>query len=302
MARVAEKIKAYISMLRPEIAWMDLSLAAVSIVLAVITTGSAWPSIGAMVAVVAAAYCAIVGSYVFNDYVDSDIDAINLPDRALPSGKAQRWEALALAILLYVVGLVIFLFFDLRCVLCVLAATAIISQYSAYFKRRTPMSFVSVGLAYGMVPIGVWFAFAELRLSAFLLAAMICITDWGFTLSGVSRDVVGDEEKGAPTLPVTLGIPFTAKLVFVCWAIGVILSLVIGYLSGLWVIYFAAALLGGIWLLVKCYGFVTRPDPEVGGRLFLQASVYRGVLFSALIVDAVLMKCFSPPKELLFAL
>jgi 4-hydroxybenzoate polyprenyltransferase len=72
-----------------------------------------------------------------------------------------------------------------------------------------------VGISYGLVPIGIWLAFdpagifkqpdygSILPLPAIFLGLMMCFTDWGFTLSGVARDVEGDRARGAPTFPVT---------------------------------------------------------------------------------------------------
>lgn len=277
-------------MLRPEIAVMDVALPTVSAVMSSYITARAFPELPPLIAIVVASYFAIVGSYIFNDFCDVDIDRINLPERALPSGKLGRWEALLYALVLYAVSIVIFALASFLGLLTLIAAILVISSYSAFFKRRTPLSFIPVGVSYGLVPIGVWFAMSgstDLAMAwpLALLGLMICVTDWGFTLSGVSRDVEGDRRRGAPTLPVTFGIPFTARLVLLTWVLGVGLSIAIWFAGPFGWLYLAAALLGGAWLISKCIGFVRRPYPDVGGRLFLQAAQYRGVLFLVLIID-----------------
>ncbi|MDI6786111.1 MAG: UbiA family prenyltransferase [bacterium] len=285
MKKLFLKIKAYLTMLRPEIAIMDLTLPAVCSVLATYTTSSSTPQLLPFLLAIIGSYCATVASYVANDVIDIDIDTINLPDRPLPSGKISRKEAVIYSLFLYLISLVIFYRLNFYAFLTLVIAIITITLYSGYLKRKTPFSFIPVGIAYGLVPIMVWLVFVKLTISAILFGLMICITDWGFTLSGVSRDVKGDSQKGAPTLPVSYGIKITSKFVSICWLIGIALSIVIYYTANLGYIYLITSILSGIWLLYKCVNFIKSPQPEVGGNLFLQSAKYRSILFLALIID-----------------
>jgi len=254
----------------------------------------------ALAAAVLGGYCAITSSYVFNDYVDVDVDAINLPGRPLPTGKVSRWGALAFGLLLAGMAVAVAVALNPQSLVVLLAAVLTITTYSAAAKRRTWLSFLPVGVAYGLVPVGVWLAFdpagpdGVLPVPAVLFGLMICVTDWGFTLSGVSRDVGGDRLRDVPTFPVTFGIPATARLVTACWATGVGLSIAIWATAGLGWPYLAAAVGGGAWLLYQCADFLRHPAPARGGRLFLQAGHYRGVLFAALVADVVLTVALGP--------
>lgn len=288
---------AYIRILRPEISDMDIALPTAAALLASYTHG-AFPDVLRLVLAVLGAYLATTSSYVLNDWCDVDIDRINLPHRPLPSGELSRTQALLYALSLVGVAVAIALYLNPESLVVLVVAVAVITLYSMRAKRTTPMSFVPVGVAYGLVPIGVWLAFdpagilvpdgAILPLPALLLGLMICITDWGFTLSGVCRDVEGDRERGVPTTPVVYGIPLTSRLVLSFWSAGVALSLLVGYTAHLGPLFIGAALLTGGWMLAQCVDFVRHPTPERGGRLFLQGSRYRAVMFAALIVDVVL--------------
>jgi 4-hydroxybenzoate polyprenyltransferase len=274
---------------------MDITLPAVCAFLAgsLILPGNLWnPAVGllSLALVVIASYCATVASYIFNDFIDVDIDRINLPERPLPSGKLTRIEAFIFSLALYAVSILIFSFFSWYSVAAVVVASLVITSYSAFFKRITSLSFIPVGIAYGLVPVGVWLAFGPPQIVTYLLAAMICVTDWGFTLSGVSRDVEGDRIRGAPTLPVTCGIALTAKFVFACWLVGVGFSLAIWSAAGLGTIYLAGALVCGAYLLWNAAQFVRDPTPQRGGRLFLQAANYRSVLFLLIIADVLFFR------------
>lgn len=281
------RVSAYLELLRPQLVLMDITLPAVSSILAIFL-GNLEPTLsllGRTIAVVAAAYFAIVGSYIFNDFLDVDVDKVNLPERPLPSGRLRHVEALLFSLALYIASIVIFSFYSLYSVITVIIAAGVITSYSAFFKRRTPLSFLPVGVAYGLVPIGVCFAFGKLNSTLLLLGCMICITDWGFTLSGVSRDVAGDKKRAVPTMPVTYGIPFTSRLILLCWIAGVTFSVFIWHSASLGMVYLVIALFSGFWLLWMNFRFVRKPTPENGGRFFLRSANYRSVLFIALILD-----------------
>ncbi len=302
----------YLEMLRPEIADMDLALPAASALLASYLLAGAFPPLIPFIIAVIGGYAAITSSYVFNDCCDIDIDEINLPNRPLPSSKLSKNQALSYALVLAIIASATALYLNPESFVILIIAIVVISIYSFVAKRMTFLSFLPVGIAYGLVPIGIWLAFdpagillnvqdsvmAELvtegqdtvilPLAAIFLGIMICVTDWGFTLSGVARDVEGDRVRGAPTFPVTFGVPATSKFVTVCWILGVIASLIIGLTAHLGPIFFAGAMLAGIWILKQSFNFIKNPFPERGGQLFLQGSRYRGVMFGSLIVDVVL--------------
>ena len=306
---MASRTGAFIKLLRPEIAAMDLALPAASALLATYLLTAGLPPLFPFVLAVIGGYCAITSTYVFNDCCDIDIDKINLPDRPLASERVTRRQGLLYAFILFVVAAAVAFYLNPESLVALIVATLAISIYSAIAKRATFLSFLPVGFAYGLVPIGVWLAFDPagvlnlgavhsyapgdgvlLPLPAIFFGAMICVTDWGFTLSGVARDVEGDRIRGAPTFPVTFGVPATSKFVMVCWVCGVLFSLAIGYVAypHLGLIYFTGAILAGIWMLMQAADFVRNPLPERGGRLFLQASWYRAVIFTAMIADVVL--------------
>ena len=296
-----DKMRPYVEMLRPEIADMDLALPVASALLATYLLNGGLPALVPFILALVGAYFAITSSYVFNDYCDVDIDKINLPQRPLPSSRVTRKNALTYALVLILIAGAVAAYLNPESLVVFIVAAGVITIYSSMAKRSTFLSFVPVGISYGLVPIGVWLAFDPagilkpgiddviLPQAAIFLGIMMCVTDWGFTLSGVARDVEGDRAKGAPTTPVTYGVPVTSKFVFLCWLAGVIASLAIGYTAHLGPVYFAGALLGGAWILWQSMDFIKNPVPERGGELFLQGSRYRGVMFGSLIVDVLLL-------------
>jgi 4-hydroxybenzoate polyprenyltransferase len=278
---------------------MDLTLPASSAILASYLVTGGLPELLPFLIAVIGGFAAITSSYVFNDCCDIDIDTINLPGRPLPSSKVSKSSALTYTVFLLVIAGAAATYLNPESLVALIIAASVITIYSIFAKRSTFLSFLPVGISYGLVPVGIWLAFDPagilkgsdgviLPLPAICFGLMICVTDWAFTLGGVSRDVEGDRMKGAPTMPVTFGIPFTARFVTFWWIVGVIASLIIGWSARLGPVYFAGALTSGLWMLTQCLDFIKHPTPERGGRLFLNGSNYRAIMFGSMILDVVL--------------
>ncbi len=288
---------AYWQLLRPPLAPMDIALPGAAALLAAYATTGGLPSALPFVIATLGAYAAITSSYVYNDCCDVDVDAVGMPDRPLPSSQVTRSSALAYSGILFGIAAAVALYLNPESLVALIAATLIMAVYSKAAKRTTPFSWALVGLSFGIVPVGVWLAMAPagflksgpgLHLGAVILGAMICITDWGFTNCDASRDVEGDRREGIPTFPVTFGIPKTAKLVAAAWIVGVLLSIALGIVTGLGPIYFAAAIVAGIWMVGQTLDFIRNPTAKRGEGIFYQGANYRAVLFAALIIDVLL--------------
>ncbi|MCX6668274.1 MAG: UbiA family prenyltransferase [Methanothrix sp.] len=291
------RFRAHIELLRPPLAAMDLAMPAASALLASYAVSGALPPLLPFLMATIGAYLAITSSYVYNDCCDIDVDRIAMPDRPLPSARLSKRDAQAWSFLLFFLSAAVALYLNPESFAALIAATVMITIYSAWAKRGTPFSWVLVGLSFGLVPFGVWLAMEPagalktgygLHPASLILAAMICITDWGFTNCDASRDVAGDRKKGIPTTPATYGIPAAAKMVAFFWLIGVILSLALGLFAGLGWLYLAAASVAGGWLLWQNLDFVRNPTAQRGDRLFYQSANYRAALFAAMIIDVLL--------------
>jgi 4-hydroxybenzoate polyprenyltransferase len=296
------RLKAHIELLRPPLAPMDLAMPAAAALLASYTAGQGLPPLYPFLVATIGAYCAITSSYVLNDCCDIEVDRVAMPNRPLPSAQIGRRDAMIWAILLFAAAATAALYLNMESLLALLFATIIITIYSAWAKRSTPFSWTLVGLAFGLVPMGVWLALEPAGIlkagpgvhpAAVILSLMICITDWGFTNCDASRDVAGDRKKGIPTTPAVYGIPATARMVALFWLIGVLLSIALWRSAGLGALYLGVALLAGVWILLQNLDFLRHPTAERGDWLFYQAASYRAVLFAALILD-VLLRTASP--------
>ncbi len=296
------RFRAHIQLVRPPLAPMDLAMPAASALLASYAVSGSLPAILPLVLATIGAYCAITSSYVFNDCCDIDVDRVAMPSRPLPSMRLGKREAVVWSFLLFCIAAAVALYLNPESFANLIAATLIITIYSTWAKRNTPFSWIFVGLAFGLVPFGVWLAIEPAGIlkpgegihpASVLLALMICITDWGFTNCDASRDVEGDKANGIPTTPATYGIPATSKMVAFFWLIGIVLSIALGLSAGLGPIYMATAVAAGGRLLLQNIDFMRHPTAKRGDQLFYQSANYRAILFAALIFD-VLLKMAIP--------
>jgi 4-hydroxybenzoate polyprenyltransferase len=297
METAFSRIRAHIELLRPPLAAMDLAMPAAAALLASYTAGHGLPHLITFLVATVGAYCAITSSYVLNDCCDIDVDRVAMPNRPLPAARISRRDAMIWSLLLFAVAASAALYLNVESFVALMAATIIITVYSAWAKASTAFSWLFVGLAFGLVPMGVWLALEPAGIlkagpgvhpAAVILSLMICITDWGFTNCDASRDVAGDRAKGIPTTPAVYGIPATAKIVAFFWLLGVLLSIALGLSAGLGALYLGVATLAGGWILLQNLDFLRHPTAERGDRLFYQAANYRAGLFAVLIVDVLL--------------
>ena len=169
-----------------------------------------------------------------NDWCDRHVDAINEPDRPIPSGRIPGrwglWIALAMSVLALGVGWMLGTWGFVATVLGVLAAWA----YSAEpirLKRSGLWGPGLVGLSYETLP---WFTGAAVLATAMpawpvvIIAVLYGIGAHGIMTLNDFKALKGDRETGVNSLPVMLGPERAARLA--CWVMALPQVLVIALL------------------------------------------------------------------------
>jgi chlorophyll synthase len=187
-----------------------------------------------------------------NDWCDRHVDAINEPDRPIPSGRIPGrwglWIALAMSVLSLAVGLLLGPWGFAATVVGVIAAWAY-SAEPVRLKRSGVWGPGLVGLCYEGLP---WFTGAAV-LSAGAPAAPVVVMALLYALGahGIMtlndfKALEGDRQTGVNSLPVTLGPERAARLA--CWVMAapqvVVIALLLVWDRPLHAFAIAAVLLG----------------------------------------------------------
>ncbi|MBV2359374.1 chlorophyll synthase ChlG [Thalassococcus sp. CAU 1522] len=153
-----------------------------------------------------------------NDWCDRHVDAINEPDRPIPSGRIPGrwglWIALAMSALSLVVGSFLGLWGFFATCIGVLAAWAY-SAEPVRLKRSGWWGPGLVGLSYETLP---WFTGAAVLLQALPAPQMVFVALlYGIGAHGIMtlndfKALEGDRQTGVKSLPVTMGADRAARI------------------------------------------------------------------------------------------
>lgn len=179
-----------------------------------------YPALIAAVALITAA------GNVINDYFDRDIDAVNRPDRPIPSGEVSPEAALGYSIILFAAGLTACIFTNVLCLTIAIVNSALLALYARNLKALplagniavsylTASIFLFGGAVYG------WPGLMQNIYVAFIVFLAILARE----LLKDAEDIEGDREGGARTLPMSVGVKKTAAIAFVLCIVAVIVSL-----------------------------------------------------------------------------
>jgi geranylgeranylglycerol-phosphate geranylgeranyltransferase len=184
-------------------------------------------------------FCA--AAMVINDYYDRTIDAINEPQRPIPSGTVKPTEALAFVFVLSAIGFVFAFFVSVLCFAVAAASLAITATYITVGKRSgLPGNFlvsvcVAIPFIYGSIT-----AVGFVGSNVVLFALMAFLSNTGREITKGIVDVKGDSAEGVKTLAVRYGEKKAAIVASVFYISAVALTpipLVFGLVS-LWFVPF----------------------------------------------------------------
>jgi len=152
-------------------------------------------------------------SMAINDYCDREIDAINEPNRPIPSGLIKPKEALAFAFILTAIGFAAALansyltnLKSISCFLVAIIAWIIFVAYTTVGKRSgLPGNFlvstcVAIPFIYGSVAV-----VNEVKLNVLIFVSMVFLSNTGREITKGIADIQGDRMQNVKTLAVRYG-------------------------------------------------------------------------------------------------
>lgn len=194
-----------------------------------------------------------------NDWCDRHVDAINEPDRPIPSGRIPGrwglWIALAMTLVALIVGWQLGPWGFGATVLAVLAAWAY-SAEPVRLKRSGWWGPGVCGLSYESLP---WITGAAVlsagapRWEIIVIAVLYGLGAHGIMTLNDFKALEGDRQMGLNSLPVTMGPERAARLA--CWIMAVPQAVVVGLLLVWGQTWFALAiavgLAGQVWAMTR---------------------------------------------------
>lgn len=172
---------------------------------------------------------------VINDYFDAEIDAINRPDRPVPSGMVSRRAARGFATTLFLAGILVSLCTNSLCIGIAIFNSLLLVAYAA--KLKSMPLYGNIAVAYLSASI---FLFGgalngwDGLIHIIPIAAITFFAMLSRELLKDAEDVEGDRAGGADTVPIRIGIKKTAEAALISTVLAVVASLIPYFWWGVW--------------------------------------------------------------------
>ena len=202
------------------------------------------------------------GANILNDYVDYEIDKINMPHRPIPKGNVKRGVAFYIAMIFFILG----------CLLCtklnnkaefigVFIAMPTMVLYTSYLKKLPLIGNIAVAFT---ISLSFLFCGAALdSISPMKVPMVLC-----FFLSFLRElikdisDIKGDKVSGMKTFPIYYGIQNSIKLVIILsiFSAGIF---ILPYIFNIYSIYYLIFLILGVEIPLGIIVFSMYKNPGI---------------------------------------
>ena len=201
------KTRAYLHLIRP----VNCVMMGFAVIIGAVLTGlndlnAFWPR---LVIGFVTGFALTAASMAINDYYDREIDAVNEPNRPIPSGATKPKEALALALFLTAVGFSAAYLTNVPCFLTAVIAWLVFVAYTTVGKRSgLPGNFlvsavVAIPVVYGSIAITG--PVVPVKLNVLIFASIAFLSNTGREITKGIVDIQGDKSQNVKTLAVRYG-------------------------------------------------------------------------------------------------
>lgn len=205
--RLLEKWRGFYILSRP----INVLISFISIFVAIIICGPLHDWLRIILACLTGAFITVAANAI-NDVYDLEIDRINRPSRPLPKGVISPKEAIVFSIIFYILGVLSSAFINILTLIIALIFSALLTIYSAKFKRLPLIGnfTVSLATAFAFIYGGVAVGHVE---NAIFPAIFAFLMHFGREIIKDMEDVEGDRRHAAQTLPIRYGMGAAKVLV-----------------------------------------------------------------------------------------
>ncbi|MBB4303332.1 chlorophyll synthase [Rhodobium orientis] len=233
-------------------------------------------------------------SQAVNDWFDRHVDAINEPDRVIPSGRMPGRWGLYVAIIASALSMVVAALLGAAVFWAALIGLALAWAYSAppfRLKQNGWFGNAAVGFSYESLP---WFTAAAAALGGLPPAEIIAVALlYGVGAHGIMtlndfKSVEGDTQHGLASLPVQLGVSNAAR--FACLVMGGSQAAVIALLI-IWQHFWAAGVVGLVLAIqIGCMMHMLKSPKE---RAVWYSAIGVGLYVSGMMATAISLRTLT---------
>ncbi|MFC7069002.1 geranylgeranylglycerol-phosphate geranylgeranyltransferase [Halobaculum lipolyticum] len=162
-------------------------------------------SVGAVALAVVATVAATGAGNAVNDYFDRDIDAVNRPDRPIPSGRVSARAAAAFAAALFLAAVVAAVSLPPLALAIAVANLSALVAYTQLFKGLPAVGNLVVAYLTGSTFLFGAAAVGPIAPPTWTLFGLAATATFAREVVKDVEDVAGDREEGLRTLPIVVG-------------------------------------------------------------------------------------------------
>jgi geranylgeranylglycerol-phosphate geranylgeranyltransferase len=222
---------------------------------------------------------------VINDYFDAEIDAINRPDRPIPSGAVSLRAARNFAIVLFITGILVSFFTNFLCIAIAIFNVLLLVAYAARLKGlplagNLAVSYLAASVFLFGGALNGWGGLVHIL----PIAAITFFATLARELVKDAEDIEGDKAGGADTVPIRIGIRKTAIIALVAACLAVSASFIPYTWWGPW--YVAAILIVDCIIIGAALRALPCDTPECL-KTSKSATLFKAGFFASLLIFAV---------------
>ncbi|CEA13052.1 UbiA family prenyltransferase [Methanobacterium formicicum] len=220
-----------------------------------------------------------------NDYFDHKIDAINKPQRPIPSGRISLKGALVYSISLFAVGIIIAFAINLLLGIIALSSSLLMIYYAQDLKTKCLIGNLSISFLTGLC-----FVFGGIAVEQ--IAVSIYLGFYAFLMT-MAREIVkdmedqeGDKEEGATTLPIVYGNRISSLLAALFMIIASVTSPILYFMGVFSVFYLPVLFLAIVIFLYSAMSILKDQSMENSGKISKRIKLGMAITFVAFAVGS----------------
>ena len=219
---------------------------------------------------------------VINDFFDAEIDAINRPDRPIPSGAVSRGAARGFAVMLFLAGILVSFFTNSLCIGIAIFNVLLLIAYAVKLKS-TPLigNIVVAYISASIFLFGGAFNGLDGLVRIIPIAAITFFAMLSRELLKDAEDVEGDRAGGADTVPIRIGIKKTSEFALITTVLAVAASFIPYFWWGAW--YLGGIIAVDIIIIIAALRGLNCETPACV-KASMASSLLKAGMFASLVV------------------